>query len=82
MDLLQGIHLHELLPVDGGMGNAVEIPGELVARLHAGPVLPDARGKGHDLPLGKVDALSAAKELAKAAKEVLQKVKDLNDGYQ
>ena len=32
--------------------------------------------------LGKVDALSAAKELAKAAKEVLQKVKDLNDGYQ
>ena len=32
--------------------------------------------------LGKADALSAAKELAKAAKEVLQKVKDLNDGYQ
>lgn len=32
--------------------------------------------------LGKVDALSAAKELAKAAEEVLQKVKDLNDGYQ
>ena len=32
--------------------------------------------------LGKVDALSAAKELAKAAKEVLQKVKDLNDGFQ
>jgi hypothetical protein len=32
--------------------------------------------------LGKVDALSAAKELAKAAKEVLQKIKDLNDGYQ
>ena len=32
--------------------------------------------------LGKVDALSAAKELAKAAKEVLQKVKDLNDDYQ
>lgn len=29
--------------------------------------------------LGKVDALSAAKELAKAAKEVLQKVKELND---
>ena len=32
--------------------------------------------------LGKVDALTAAKELAKAAKEVLQKVKDLNDDYQ
>ncbi len=32
--------------------------------------------------LGKVDALSAAKELAKAAKEVLMKVKDLNDDYQ
>lgn len=32
--------------------------------------------------LGKVDALSAAKELAKAATEVLWKVKDLNDGYQ
>ena len=32
--------------------------------------------------LAKVDALSAAKELAKAAKEVLQKIKDLNDGYQ
>ena len=32
--------------------------------------------------LGKADALSAAKEMAKAAKEVLQKVKDLNDGYQ
>ena len=32
--------------------------------------------------LGKVHALSAAKELAKAAKEVLQIVKDLNDDYQ
>lgn len=32
--------------------------------------------------LGKVDALSAANELVKAAMEVLQKVKDLNDGYQ
>ncbi len=32
--------------------------------------------------LGKADALSAAKEMAKAAKEVLMKIKDLNDGYQ
>ncbi len=32
--------------------------------------------------LAKVDALSAAKELAKASKELLQKIKDLNDGYQ
>lgn len=32
--------------------------------------------------LGKADALSAAKELAIAAKEVLMKVKELNDGYQ
>ena len=32
--------------------------------------------------LAKVDELSAAKELAKASKELLQKIKDLNDGYQ
>lgn len=32
--------------------------------------------------LGKVDALTASKELAKAAKEVLLKVEELNDGYQ
>ncbi len=32
--------------------------------------------------LGKVDALTAAKELAYAAKEVLLKVKDLNDDNQ
>ena len=32
--------------------------------------------------LGKVDALTAAKELARAANEVLQKVKELNDGCQ
>ena len=32
--------------------------------------------------LGKVDALTAAKELAKAAAEVLQRTKDLNDDYQ
>ncbi len=32
--------------------------------------------------LGKVDALSAAKELLQAAKVVLQKVKDLNDDNQ
>ena len=32
--------------------------------------------------LGKVDALSAAKEMAKAAKVVLDLVKNLNDGYQ
>ena len=32
--------------------------------------------------LGKVDALSAAKEMAKAAKVVLDLVKNMNDGYQ
>ena len=32
--------------------------------------------------LGRVDALSAAKDLAKASTELLRKVKDLNDDYQ